>query len=206
MLGYFLYGFGIVLTVNANQGLGPWSAFHQGLSQQLNITMGTATQISGLVFLVIDWVLGERVGWGTLGNIIFIGVFLDLVMLNHWVPVPENIIVSYAMIMAGMAIIAVATFIYLGAQLGAGPRDGLMIALTKHTRLSVGTIRNIIEGIALAAGYLMGGQVGFGTLVMTVVFGRFIQITFRLFKFDVRMIRHRTIDQDFELIFWRMKK
>ena len=205
MVGYFLYGFGIVLTVNAHQGLGHWSVLDQGLSLQLNITMGTATQIVGIVILVLDWIFSERVGWGTIGNVIFIGTFLDLIMLNQWIPIPENIIISYAMIVAGMVVIAVATYIYLGAQMGAGPRDGLMIALTKHTSLSVVLIRNILEAIVLAVGYLMGGSIGFGTLIMVFVFGRFIQLTFRLFKFDVRQISHHTIDQDFAVIFNRLK-
>ena len=199
-IGYFLYGLGIVLTLNANRGLGPWSVFDQGLANQLNITIGVATQVVGLVILVLDFILGERLGWGTVGNVIFIGTFIDLIMLNNWIPIPDNVIISYGMMLVGMVVIALATYSYLSAQLGAGPRDGLMIAMTKRINLSVGWIRNIIEVIVLLAGYFMGGSVGLGTLVMTVLFGRFIQLVFKLFKFDVRQVRHRYIDQDFALL------
>lgn len=206
MLGYFLYGLGIVLTVNANQGLAPWSVFHQGLSLQFGITMGVATQVVGLVIIVLDIIFGERLGWGTVGNVVFIGTFIDLIMLNHWIPIPSNIYVSYAMMMVGLIVMAFATYSYLSAQMGAGPRDGLMIAMTKRINLSIGWIRNLIEVFVLIAGYFMGGAVGLGTLVMAILFGRFIQIVFKLFKFDVRQVRHRYIDQDIALWIGKLKK
>jgi len=206
MIGYFLYGLGIVLTVNANRGLAPWSVFHQGLANQLHITMGVATQVVGLLILVLDFIFGERLGWGTIGNVVFIGTFIDLIMLNNWIPIPESIVVSYGMMLVGLVVMALATYSYLSAQLGAGPRDGLMIAMTKRINLSVGWIRNMIEAVVLIAGYFMGGSVGLGTLVMAILFGRFIQLTFKLFKFDVRQVKHRYIDQDFALIFNRLKK
>jgi len=160
MVGYFLYGLGIVLTVNAHQGLVPWSVFHQGLSLQVHITMGVATQVVGIVILVLDIIFGERLGWGTIGNVVFIGTFIDLIMSNNWIPIPENIAICYGMIVVGMAVMAFATYSYLSAQLGAGPRDGLMIALTKRANISVGLIRNLIEVVVLIAGYFMGGSVG----------------------------------------------
>jgi uncharacterized membrane protein YczE len=110
------------------------------------------------------------------------------------------------MMLAGVFVMALATYSYLSAQLGAGPRDGLMIAMTKRINLSVGWIRNIIEVVVLIAGYFMGGSVGFGTLFMAVLFSRFIQLVFKLFKFDVRQVRHRYIDQDFALLFNILKK
>ncbi len=206
MIGYFLYGLGIVLTVNANQGLAPWSVFHQGLSNQLHITMGVAIQVVGLVILVLDFIFGERLGWGTIGNVVFIGTFIDLINLNHWIPVSKNLAASYGMILVGLVVMALATYFYLSAQLGAGPRDGFMIAMTKRVNLSVGLIRNLIEVVVLIAGYFMGGSVGLGTLVMAILFGRFIQFTFKLFNFDVRQVRHRYIDQDFASFFSRLKK
>src|SRR4030066_1146292 len=107
-IGYFLYGLGIVLTINANQGLAPWSVLHQGLTLQFNITMGVATQLVGLVILVLDFVFGERIGWGTIGNVIFIGTFIDLIMLNNWIPISQSIIVSYGMMLAGVLVMALA--------------------------------------------------------------------------------------------------
>jgi uncharacterized protein len=205
MIGYFLYGLGIVLTVNANQGLAPWSVFHQGLSIQFHITMGVATQLAGLVILVFDIILGERIGWGTIGNVIFVGTFIDLINFSHWIPMSKNLAASYGMMLVGLVIMALATYSYLSAQVGAGPRDGFMIAMTKRINVSVGWIRNMIEVVVLIAGYFMGGSVGLGTLVMAILFGRFLQLAFKLFKFDVRQVRHRYIDQDFSMFFNRIK-
>jgi len=205
MAGYALYGLGIVMTLNANQGLAPWDVFHQGLSNQLGISMGTASQITGAAVLIMDMLFNERIGWGTIGNVIFIGFFIDLFMLNHLVPIFENTLASYALMASGMCVIALATYLYLSAQLGAGPRDGLMIALTKRIPFPVGLVRNIIEITILAAGFFLGGSVGFGTLFIAVGMGRLIQIAFSIFKFNVRQVRHRYVDEDFALIFNRLK-
>jgi len=205
MFGYALYGLGIVMTINAHQGLAPWGVFHQGLSIQLGITMGAATQIVGAAVIILDILFGERVGWGTIGNVIFIGFFIDMFMLNNLIPIFENTAASYSMMVLGTVIMALATYVYLSAQLGAGPRDGMMIAFTKRIPLSVGLIRNLIEVTVLAAGYFLGGSVGLGTLVMAIGLGRLIQLAFRIFKFDVRQVRHRYVDEDFVLLFNRIK-
>ena len=205
MIGYALYGLGIVLTLNANKGLAPWGVFHQGLSLQLGITIGTATQLVGIAVIVLDIIFGERLGWGTIGNVIFIGFFIDLINSRGWVPVFENTWAGYAEMLVGTMVMALATYVYLSAQLGAGPRDGMMIALTKRSRMPVGMIRNLIEIGVLIIGYFLGGTVGLGTLFMAVVFGRLMQLVFQWFKFDVRQVRHRYVDEDIALIYKRIK-
>ena len=205
MFGYALYGLGIVMTLNANKGLAPWGVFHQGLSNQFGITMGAATQLVGVIVIIMDIFFGERIGWGTLGNVIFIGFFIDLINKNGWVPVYENTWAGYGEMLAGTAVMAMATYVYLSAQMGAGPRDGMMIALTKRSPMPVGLIRNLIEIAVLIAGYFLGGTVGLGTLVMAVGFGRLIQLIFQWFKFDVRQVRHRYVDEDIALVYNRIK-
>ena len=124
------------------------------MANQLHISLGVATQIVGLAIVVLDFIFGERIGWGTIGNVFFIGFFVDLIIENDWIPIPESIVTSYGMMVIGMAIVTVAMYFYLSAQLGAGPRDGLMIAMTKRIGLSVGWVRNIMEFLVLAAGFL----------------------------------------------------
>jgi len=196
MAGYFVYGLGIALTVNADLGLAPWGVFHQGLAMQFGITMGVAIQIAGAVIVIIDLLFEERIGWGTVGNVYFIGLFLDLVQESGIIPVYQGLLPRFLMMVAGMILISVATYLYLGVQLGSGPRDGLMVALTKKTKFPVGVIRSGIEISALTAGYFMGGSVGWGTVIMSLGQGFFIQTTFSIFKFDVHDIQHHTIDQD----------
>ena len=206
LIGYFLYALGIVMTINAQQGLGPWGVFHQGLSSQLNITFGIAVSIVGAVIVFLDFILGERIGWGTIGNVIFIGTFIDLITDIKLVPVFENTFLSYLMMFIGMFTISLAAYFYLSARLGAGPRDGLMIALTKLANKPVGLIRSAIEVTVLVAGYLLGGSVGWGTLIMSLGLGFFFQITFKMFNFNVKKVEHKYIDQDFALLIQKLKK
>ncbi|MBC2722841.1 hypothetical protein [Desulfosporosinus sp.] len=200
-IGLFLYAVGIVLTINANLGLSPWDVFHQGCTYLIGITMGQATIAVGVVIVIANVVLGERLGWGTLFNMIFIGVFMDLIMLNHLIPIVNEVFSGVLMIFLGLVIIGIASYFYIGAGLGSGPRDGLMIALTKKTHKSVRFIRNSIEISALFIGYLLGGYVGVGTLIMSIALGYIMQFMFKLFKFDINSVEHRFIDEDVRILF-----
>lgn len=199
-IGLFLYSVGIVMTINANLGLAPWDVFHQGLSRNVGITIGKASIAVGLVIVIVDSLLGERLGWGTLLNMFFIGYFVDFLMLNHLIPVFEQMIPSGIMMLLGMFIIGVASYFYIDAGFGSGPRDGLMVALTKKTKKPVGLIRNGIEVMVLIIGYILGGSVGIGTLIMALTIGYFVQWAFKLFKFDVRKVKHRFIDEDIKFL------
>jgi len=198
--GLFLFAIGIVLTINANLGLSPWDVFHQGITYLTGITMGQASIGVGIILVMLNAVLGESLGWGSLCNMLFIGLFMDLIMLNHFIPISNGVFSGLIMMFLGMFIIGLASYFYISAGLGSGPRDGLMIALTKKTDRSVRFIRNSIEISALFVGYLLGGFVGAGTLIMSVVLGYIIQFVFKLFKFNVNQIQHRFIDVDLKLL------
>ncbi|EHQ90258.1 YczE/YyaS/YitT family protein [Desulfosporosinus youngiae] len=199
-MGLFLYAIGIVLTINANLGLSPWDVFHQGITFLFGITMGQATIAVGILIIIISSVLGERLGWGTLFNMFFIGYFMDLIMLNHLIPISNNAVSGLMMMFLGMIIIGIASYFYIGAGIGSGPRDGLMIALTKKTHKSVRFIRNSLEINALLIGYLLGGYAGLGTLIMSIALGYIMQFEFKLLKFDINSIQHRFIDDDVRLL------
>ncbi|MBU3112328.1 YczE/YyaS/YitT family protein [Clostridium lacusfryxellense] len=199
-VGLFIYSLGIVFTINANLGLSPWDVFHQGISKLTGITMGQASIIAGLFIVILDWVLGERVGIATICNMLFIGIFMDLLMLNHLVPVFNSMIIRVIMMLIGMFIIGVASYFYIGVGLGSGPRDGLMVAITKKTGKSVRLVRNCIEFVVLVIGYFLGGAVGFGTLIMVVCGGYFVQFAFKIFDFDVRKVNHIFINDYVDFI------
>lgn len=204
--GLFLYAIGIVMTINANLGLAPWDVFHQGLSNTIGITMGQASIGVGLLLIIIDSFLGERLGWGTISNMIFIGLFMDVLMLNHLIPIFQHMLPSLLMMLLGMFIIGIASIFYIGAGLGSGPRDGLMVALTKRTGKSVRFIRNAIEICVLAIGYVLGGFIGIGTLITALAIGYMVQFAFKLFKFDVGQVQHRFIDDDIRWLGGLLKK
>lgn len=199
-LGLFLFAFGIVCTINANLGLSPWDVLHQGISRLTGITMGQASIATGMLIIVLDWVLGEKVGIGTICNMLFIGIFMDLLMLNNLVPTFHNMIARMIMMFIGMFIIGIGSYFYISAGIGSGPRDGLMIALTKRTEKSVKFIRNTIEFSVLVVGYFLGGALGIGTLIMVFGLGYFVEFAFRLFEFDVKKVEHKFINDHVRLI------
>lgn len=207
--GLFLYSLGIVMTINANLGLAPWDVFHQGLSIKTGITMGQASISVGMVLVILDSLFGEKLGWGTLSNMLFIGLFMDILMLNHLVPVFQPVILKLIMMLLGMFVIGVASYFYISTGFGSGPRDGLMVVLTKKTGKSVRFVRNSIELSVLVIGYVMGGSVGIGTAIMAVATGFFVQFSFKLFKYDLKETKHRFIDEDIKRLydkFFRKKK
>lgn len=195
-IGFMLYGLGIVVMVNAQIGLSPWDAFHQGISLKTGITMGQASITVGLVIVILDAVLGEGVGWGTVLNMIFIGVFLDIIKAMNIIPMADNLFMGIIMMIIGIIISAIATVVYLGAGLGSGPRDGLMLALNKKTSKPVGILRTGIELTALVIGWLLGGKVGLGTILSAVGLGYAIQMGFKICNIDSKEIKHRLITDD----------
>lgn len=195
-IGLFICAVGTVFTINAGIGLQPWDVFHQGISKLLNITMGQASIIVSIAIVLVDYITGEKIGWGTLSNMLLIGIFMDILMLNNVIPVFHNTILKLIMVLSGMILISFGTYMYIGAGLGSGPRDGLMVALTKKTKKSIILVRTSIEACALLVGFIMGGSVGVGTVIMMSLIGYFVQIVFKLFKFDVKGVEHRFIDED----------
>ncbi len=206
MMGLFLFAVGIVMTINANVGLSPWDVFHQGLSKMLNITLGQAGIAVGFIIILINFFFKEKIGWGTVGNMLFIGLYIDFLMFNHLVPTFESVIPSTIMMFLGLFVVGCASYCYISSGFGSGPRDGLMVVLTKRTNKSVRFVRNTIEISVAVAGWLLGGFVGVGTVVMAVTTGYFVQFAFKLFKFDVKAVEHRYIDDDIRFLYQKFRK
>ncbi|WP_204988016.1 YczE/YyaS/YitT family protein [Sporolactobacillus pectinivorans] len=194
-LGLFLFALGAVFTINAHLGLQPWDVLHQGLAKTLHITIGMGNILVALLILIINRLLGEKIGFGTVCNMLFIGIFMDVLMLNHLVPVYHLFVLRLLMVLAGLAILSFGTFLYLSAGLGTGPRDGLMVVIARKTKRSVRLIRTMNEAVALFIGYFLGGSVGIGTLIMVSLVGIFVQFTFRLCRFDVKNVHHAYLDR-----------
>lgn len=193
--GLFVYAVGIVLTVHANLGVAPWDVFHQGVSRQLGITFGVASIVVSLAIIITAALLKERVGFGTFCNMLLIGVFVDVLMLNQWIPIAQSFATGLAMMLAGLFVIALASYFYMGAGYGAGPRDSLMVVLARRTGQPIGLCRAIIEGLALLCGWILGGHVGIGTVISALGIGFAVQIIFSLLRFDPRSIHHESFSE-----------
>lgn len=190
-LGLFLFALAISLMVRANIGVAPWDVFHQGISRVTGISFGVASILVGLGILMIALLFKERIGYGTLSNMVLIGIFIDWLFAWELVPQAQGLVTGLVMLVSGMILTGFASFLYMSAAFGAGPRDSMMVALVKRTGKSVATIRTAIEMTALFFGFLMGGQVGIGTVILAIGIGPTIQFVFKLMAFDVKTIQHQ---------------
>ena len=190
MGGFFLLSLGIVLNCQAGLGLAPWDVLSQGLSRILSpMTMGQASMASGLVILLFDVLVRERIGVGSVLNMIFIGTFIDLLNAVNGrlglIPAAENLWTGLLLLALSFPFMAVGMYLYMSPRLGAGPRDSMMVAIKRRTPVPVGVCRMVIEAAVLVVGWLMGGTVGIGTVVLVLGNGPAMQLCFRLFRFDV---------------------
>jgi uncharacterized membrane protein YczE len=155
--------------------------FEVALLKYIPITAGQSSILVGAGVLVFALLLREPVGWGTLANIVFIGLWED-VFLSILPAAHDNWLIQLPYLLSGVLSMGMATAIYIGANTGAGPRDSLMLAVARTTGISVRLARTSIEVAAVAVGWLLGGPFGFGTLLFALTIGPAVQAAFRLFK------------------------
>lgn len=178
-LGLALYGISLGLMVRANLGLDPWDVFHQGLSQRTSLSLGMMVNLVGAAVLLLWIPIRQRPGIGTIANVFLIGTFADI---SLWlIPPIDSLPLTIAMLISGVFLNGIATGAYIGAGLGPGPRDGLMTGLVKRTGGSVRVIRTGIEVAVLAAGWLLGGTVGLGTVIYAIAIGPIVHRMMPLF-------------------------
>ncbi len=201
IFGLFLYALGVVLGLQANIGYAPWDVFHVGLTQHFSITVGTASILVGAILCLVVFVLGEKLGLGTLLNMLLIGTFIDLISSLHLIPKMQNFWLGALMMIVGLFIIAFGSFFYIRSGFGAGPRDSLMVTITRRTHWPVGVCRAIVEGSALVIGYFLGGMVGFGTLIAVVGISFCVQIVFALLHFKPDNVKHETLVDTYKNLF-----
>ena len=171
--GMTILGLGIGLSVQCNLGLGPWGVFHEGLSKKLNITYGLALIVTGLVVLSLWIPLKQKVNIGTMINILWLGMVVDLAMNN--LETPEKLYLKIIGVAIAIFLIGTGTSIYVGAGISTGPRDGIMVGLEQRG-LKIGIARTIIELFALSSGWLMGGTIGYASPFMALLIGPTVQI------------------------------
>ena len=188
MGGFFLAALGIVFMIKANLGLSPWDVLHQGITKVMPMTMGQANIVVGIIVVILSVFLGVKIGIGTILNTIFIGIFIDLITMMNIISLVDNLFLRIVMLVIGMVFMGLGTCIYLSCELGCGPRDGLMTALTRITKKPVKVIRTTIEVCALICGWLLGGYVGIGTIITAIGLGYIIQMWCKILKLDIAEI------------------
>ncbi len=191
-VGLWIYGLGAALQVRAGLGLDPWDVFHQGVSRHIGVAIGTVVIIVGALVLLLWIPLRQRPGLGTVSNVVLIGVSMNVnlelfsAMHGLWL---RGIVLAVSIVLGG-----VATGMYIGAHFGPGPRDGLMTGLARRTGRSIRLVRTGIELTVLAAGWVLGGSVGIGTIAYALLIGPLAQVFLALFDTKRERVVVATVD------------
>lgn len=173
-LGLFLFGVSTALMLRAGLGLNSWDIFHQGLADRLGWSIGSVIVGVGAIVLLLWIPLRERPGVGTIANMLFVGIAANWSL--SVLPEARGLPLQIAFLIGAIVLQAVAAGTYIGAGLGAGPRDGLMTGLSARTGVSIRSVRTGIEVLVVAVGWLLGGTVGIGTLLYAAAIGPLVQI------------------------------
>ncbi|MFN8380692.1 MAG: hypothetical protein U0V02_02060 [Anaerolineales bacterium] len=180
-VGFFLFGLAITLMIRGNIGTSAWAVLEVALAKRLGITIGTMTVLMGFFVLVGAVLMREKMGWGTLANILSIGPWEDF-WLSFIPDVKGHWPLQVGMLILAIFIMGLASAIYIGVDAGAGPRDSMMLAIKRTTGISIRAARAIIEVTVVTLGWLLGGPAGIGTLAYAIFVGPSVQWGFKIFK------------------------
>ena len=182
-LGLFLFGLSVALMLEARIGLDPWSSFHEALSIHSGLSFGRVSQGVGLVLIVFSgFVLSVKPGIATVCNMLIIGPWIDLLREQTWFPGHDGGVMGTVQFLAGILVMGLATAVYIGARLGAGPRDGLAMGLARKVGRSLRLTRNTVEVTVLIVAAFLGGSIGLGTVLFAALMGPTMQASLRLFS------------------------
>lgn len=174
VVGLWLYGASMGMVIRGALGLDPWDVFHAGVMTHVGLSFGTVVVIVGALVLLLWIPLRQMPGLGTVANVVLIGVATD-VTLALLAPA-DGLVLRTTLLVGGIVLNGLAGALYIGAQLGPGPRDGLMTGLARRTGLSIRLVRTSLEITVTVVGFLLGGQIGLGTLLYAVTIGPLVQL------------------------------
>ena len=171
--GITMIGIGVAFNYMANLGLGPWGVLHDGISKTINITYGQAGIMTSLISLLLWIPLKQKPGIATIFDAFWIGLTADFVI--NIIPDAPSLVIQIIYLITGITLIGLGTAIYVGGDLGAGPRDGIMVGLEK-LGLKIGTARTLLEFVAFSIGFLLGGKIRIASIIIVLSIGRVRQV------------------------------
>ena len=202
VIGLLIFSLGVHLTIRANLGLAPWDCLGMGISFQTPLNYGLSMTMIGVIILLIDISIKEKIGFGTIIDALLTGNAVQL--FNDIDPFPEttNTFVGILIIVAGLALMAIGQYFYMSSAQGCGPRDALLVGLGQRlSRLPIGVVQILLWGTVLLTGWLLGGPVGIGTIVSTFGSGIVMQTVFTFIKFEPRAIEHRSVIDTLNILY-----
>ncbi|MDR1781470.1 MAG: hypothetical protein LBR40_00495 [Bacilli bacterium] len=189
--GYILMAIGIALSVRSHLGLSPWDVLNEGFSKSFNVSFGMANLIISFIVIILACLIKIYPGIGTFINSLIVGFLIDSAML--FIPNAQSFIMQLIFGLLGVFILAIGTVFYIVVDLGAGPRDNLLLGVILKFKTDTTYVKPILEGLVLILGFILGGTIGLGTILALLLTGYFMDIFFRLLKFDPKEIKQKNI-------------
>ena len=180
LLGLIFFGFGEGLLIVSGVGASPWNVLHQGIAINLGLSVGTIAFLVSFLVLLLWYFLDQKIGIGTVINFIIIAIMIDVTI--YYFNKPNELFSQILMVFVGITLVGFGTAMYLIANLGAGPRDGLMTGLQKKTDTPIALVRTSIEIIVFLLGWFLGGTAGIGTLFYVLGIGTAVALCLHLFS------------------------
>ncbi|MGL5544921.1 MAG: YczE/YyaS/YitT family protein [Cetobacterium sp.] len=200
MFGLLLCSLGVVIILNSNLGLSPWDVLNQGLNKTIGVTLGEANLLVGAVVVLVSIFLRQPIGSGTIINFLLVGVFMDIYIFLDIVPKGDVLLEKILILIIGIFVFSYGCYKYISTGLGCGPRDGLMMILTKKSKYPLWKIKTAIEIVVLTIGYFLGGTVGIGTIIASICVGPLIQYFFKMNNQDIKLLEHRSVIREFQFL------
>ena len=179
-LGLIFFGFGEGLLIVSGVGASPWNVLHQGVAMNIGLSIGTIAFLVSFLVLLLWFFFEQKIGIGTIVNFIIIAIMIDLTI--YYINKPNEFYFQLLMVFAGILLVGFGSAMYLIANLGAGPRDGLMTGLQKKTNAPIALVRTSIEIVVVLFGWSLGGIVGIGTLFYALCIGPVVALCLQIFK------------------------
>ena len=192
--GLTVFSLGVHLTIYANIGLAPWDCLGMGIAKHTVLNYGLAMTALSVIIVIIDLLLKERIGFGTIIDALLTGNFVQI--YNSVNPLPENhsLWLGIVIMLGGFVLMAVGMWIYMSAAQCCGPRDSLLVGLGKRVpKMPIGAVEILLWAAVLLAGWLLGGPIGIGTLISTLGAGAVMQFVYNMIRFEPRSVRHRDV-------------
>jgi uncharacterized membrane protein YczE len=202
IIGLAVFALGVHLTIYANIGLAPWDCLGMGIAKHTPLNYGLSMTIMAVIILLIDVLLKEKIGFGTIIDALLTGNFVQI--YNNVNPFPENnnLWLGIGIMLVGFVFMALGMFIYMKAEQCCGPRDSLLVGLGKRLpKVPIGIVEVLLWAVVLLAGYLLGGPVGIGTLISTFGAGLVMQLVYTIIRFEPRKLQHKGVIEVVKILF-----
>ena len=202
IFGLLIYSFGVYLTIYANIGLAPWDCLGVGIANHTPLNYGSSMVLISVTAVLIQLVLSENIGFATILDAVISGNLTQL--LNDYSPYPENhsIWLGIVFMLFGFLFITLGMYVYMSAECGCGPKDGLLIAIGKRLpKIPIGIVEILLWSVVTLIGWMLGGTVGIGTVISTFGAGAVMHLFYTVIHFEPRKLRHRSIKETFSILF-----